>query len=416
MKRIYISFFVLIFVATHAMAQHRVVADVKKSIGEFSTTVSSYQAAINKIKPALTHDETKSSPEAWYVAGKAYWGLYGKYKDSQAIGKKVDAKAMCNALLEGYDCYVKALSLDTIKEVDKNGKPRIDKRTGRPKVKTRFSGDIVEQLSKHVEDFNQAGGELYNVKEWDGAYRAWQVYLDVLSDERVAKGRAKDAQDVGQTLYYQAISLWQKGDNAAAAEHFAQARDHGYTKKEAFDYALVCLSAIDDDEGIVSLAREAYDIYGTADPQYARILINNYINHKQLDKAALLIDEIIDIENDDAELQNLKGLVVEQKEGLEKAFPYFKRSVELDGENASALFNLGRYYYNDATKVAEANSRMSARALARKVNPIYQKALPYLEKAYKLDPSNDDARNALRTIYYKLGDAKSLDALERSNK
>lgn len=411
MKRIFSSILFCLLIITNASGQHRVVADVKKSIGEFTTSISSYQTAINKIKPALTHDETKSSPEAWYVAGKAYMGLYGKYKDTQAIGKKVDVKAMSTTLLDGYDCLMHAMSLDTIREYDKNGKPRIDKKTGKPKAKTRFSGDIVDQLAKHIEDFNVAGGELYNTKEWDGAIRAWQVYLDVLNDRRIQKTPVADAQ-IGQTLYYQGISLWQKGEHAEAAERFAQARNHGYTKKEAFDYALVCLSAVGNDDGIVNLAREAYDIYGTADPQYARILINNYINHKQLDKAAVLIDEMIGIEPDDAELQNLKGLVVEQKEGLEKAFPYFERSVELDDNNASALFNLGRYYYNDAAKVAESNSKLSAKALARKVNPIYKKAQPYLEKAYRLDPDNEDARNALRTIYYKLGDAKRLDALE----
>ena len=410
MRRLY-SVSVLLLFAVAMTAQHRVVADAKKSINQLSMSVTSYQAAINKIKPALVNDETKSDPEAWYVAGKAYFGLYDKYKDTKMIGKKVDTHAMCNALLAGYDSYLHAMSLDTIREVDGKGKPRIDKNTRQQRVKTRFSGDIVDQISKHAEEFNVAGGELYNIKEWNDAYKAWQVYLDILQDRRISTVAATN-EVLGQTRYYQGIALWQKGDNAQAAEHFAMARNSGYTKKEAFDYALVCLSAINDDQGIVALAREAYDLYGTADVQYARILINNYINLKQLDKAARLIDEVIYIEPDDAELQNLKGLVVEQKDGLDKAFPYFKKSVELDEDNASGLFNLGRYYYNEATRVTEANSRMSARALARKVNPLYQQALPYLEKSYKLDPSNDDARNALRTIYYKLGDAKKLDALE----
>ena len=305
---------------------------------------------------------------------------------------------MSQALLDGYECFKRSIMFDTIYEVDGKGKPRIDKKTGKQRLKTRFSSDIVDQLSKHADDFNIAGGELYNVKEWEMAYDAWQIYLDLLQDNRITTRKVSDS-ELGITHYYQGITQWQKGDNAAAVSHFAQARKLGYTKKEAFDYALVCLSAINDDQG-------------TADVQYARILINNFINLKQLEKAARLIDEVIEIEPDDAELQNLKGLVVEQKEGLNKAFPYFKKSVELDDNNASALFNLGRYYYNEATRVAETNSRMSARALARKVNPLYQQALPYLEKAFKLDPNNGDARNALRTIYYKLGDAKHLDALE----
>gem|GEM_PF-4939431 len=46
------------------------------------------------------------------------------------------------------------------------------------------------------------------------------------------------------------------------------------------------------------------------------------------------------------------------------------------------------------------------------MNPVYEQALPHLERSYELDPSNDDVRNALRTIYYKLGNAAKLEALD----
>ena len=74
---------------------------------------------------------------------------------------------------------------------------------------------------------------------------------------------------------------------------------------------------------------------------------------------------------------------------------------------------MGRYYYNKAAQVVDNNQKLSVKALAKKVNPIYRQALPYLEKAYEIDPENEDARNALRNIYYKLGDARKLDALDR---
>ena len=410
MKKQYILVILIQLCALTGWGQHRVVAEVKKNIGELTMTINSYQAAINKIKPALSNDETKNDPEAWYVAGKAYFGLYDKHMGNKSIGKKVDAKAMGDALLEGYNCFMQSLKRDTIYEIDKKGNQRIDKKTGKPKMKTRFSSDIVDRLSKHFQDFNVMGGELYNIKQWDDAYRAWQIYLDINANPQFNVFLPDG--DQGLIRYYQGIALWQKGDNAEAAKHFAMARTLGYTKKEAYDYALVCLSSVKDEQGIVELAHEAYQQFGISDPQYARILINDYINNKQLDKAGELLDKVMVEQPDDAELQNLKGLVVEQQEGLEKAFPYFKRSVELDGNNAQSLFNLGRYYYNEAARTADANPKLSARALARKVNPIYREALPYLEKAYELDPSNTDTLNALRNIYYKLGDGKRLEALE----
>ena len=373
-------------------------------------TVASYQTAINRLKPALSNDESRSNPETWFVAGKAYFGLYDKYKATRQVGKTIDTKSMANALLEGYDCFNRAVKLDTIYDVDKRGVHRIDKKTGKPKFRTRFSSEIHDRLAKHAGEFNIAGGELYNAKEWDGAYRAWQIYLDL--SKRYPTAAIADTV-AGLTRYYQGIALWQKGDNRQAAHHFALARSLGYVTKEAFDYALVCLSTEHDEQGIVDLAREAYEQLGTADPQYVRILINDHINRHELTQAAALIDEAIGIEPNDAELQNLKGLVVEQQSGIDQAIPYFKRCVELDGDNAQGLFNVGRYYYNQAAQMVDNNQKLSVKALAKKVNPIYRQALPYLERAYELDPDNDDARNALRNIYYKLGDAKKLDAIDR---
>lgn len=409
MKRA-ITYILLSSLSIASIAQHRVVADVKKSLDGLTMTINNYQTAINRLKPTLTHEETRNSPEAWYVAGKAYFGLYDKYKGTRQVGKKVDAKAMGMALLDGYDCFMHAMSLDTIYEADKKGQPRIDKKTGKPKFRTRYSSDIIDRVSKHVTDFNIAGGELYNSHEWEAAYRAWQTYLDLT--KRYPSAAIADI-DAGQTRYYQGIAMWQKGDNRAAADHFALARALGYKKKEAFDYALVCLSSEHDDAGIVALAREAYEELGTSDPQYVRILINDHINRHQFTQAGELIDQAIGIEPNDAELQNLKGLVVEQQSGLEQALPFFERCVELDDRNAQGLFNLGRYYYNKAAQVVDNNQKLSVKALAKKVNPIYRQALPYLEKAYEIDPENEDARNALRTIYYKLGDARKLDALDR---
>ena len=107
------------------------------------------------------------------------------------------------------------------------------------------------------------------------------------------------------------------------------------------------------------------------------------------------------------------GLVLEQQEGINQALPHFERCIQLDPNHPQGLFNVGRYYYNEATLVAERYPRLSGRALSRKAEPLYKEALPYLEKSYQIDPTNEDVRNALRNIYYHLGDAAKLQALEQ---
>jgi tetratricopeptide (TPR) repeat protein len=114
--------------------------------------------------------------------------------------------------------------------------------------------------------------------------------------------------------------------------------------------------------------------------------------------------------NDD-ELLNLKGLVVENYQDIYEAFPYYQRCIELNDSNASGLFNVGRFFYNKAMETRQ-NSRLYGKKLADLVNPIYREALPFFEKSYAINPKNQELVNALRDIYYKLGEADKLQAIE----
>ena len=408
MKRT-IIFFIIGVLAMSAGAQQRVVAEVKKTIDGMTLTIDNIKAAANKLKPALTNDETKDRAETWYVAGRVQYRLYEKYVSNRAIGKKVDVKAMGHALIDGYDHYQKALKLDTIVDTDRNGRPKVDRKTMRAKVKTKYSQDIVGRLNAKMSDYNKAGGELYNLKDWDGAYKAWDIFCRLA----VRQGGVVPDSILGQTRYFQGIAQWQQNEYRLAADLFAAARALGYKKKEAYDYALVCLSALYDDAGIVQTAAEAYENFGTQDLQYIRILINNDINKKDFAQANDLLDQAIEANGNDAELHNLKGLVVEQQQGLETALPHFKRCVELAPDNAQALFNVGRYYYNQAMSVAETHPNLSRKEFRKQVIPLYREAMPYMERAHELDPNNDDVTNALRNIYYKLGEGRKLEALDR---
>lgn len=414
MNRIFVTVIILC-TAMASVAQNRVLADVKKKINTLALTTDTYKSAITLLKPALTHEETKGQAETWYLQGKLQYGYYDKFVDNKSVGKKVDIKIMGHALIDGYSGFMRALPLDTVVETDKKGNPKIDKKTGEVKYKTKFSGEIISKMLAHHADYNVVGGELYNIKDWDGAIKAWDIYCDM--NDMLQKYNHRQIPDtiMGQSRYYQAIALWQKGNNAGAVDYFAKARSLGYTKKESYDYALVCLSALNDEKGIIALAREAYSHFGAGadDTQYVRILINDNINRKEYAQANVLLDEVIAMNDDDAEILNLKGIVVEQESSIEKALPYFKRCVELDPNNAQGLFNVGRYYYNEATMVPEKYPRLSGRKLNEKLHPLYREALPFLEKSYELDKSNEDVKNALRNIYYKLGEGKKLQQIEK---
>ena len=68
----------MIIAPAAASAQKRVVDDVKRIISSMTVGVDQYKLAQGKIKPALSHDETKDNSETWLIAGKVHLG--GKVK------------------------------------------------------------------------------------------------------------------------------------------------------------------------------------------------------------------------------------------------------------------------------------------------------------------------------------------------
>lgn len=410
MKKIAIICVTMAMVALNVAGQHLAIVEARKAITGLTMTVDSYNKAFSKLAPALTNDETRNRAETWALANRIKVEQYDKYMDNVRVGKKIDTKKMGYCLIDAYDYSLNALKLDTIHVLDKKGQPVIDKKTKRPKVRTKYSKEVVDRLVEHHDNYRIVGSELYNVKDWDGAYKAWDYYCTMAArsdDPRWAKPDSL----VAEARFYQAIAAWQRTDTIDAVRLFSIARHMGYNHKEVYDYALVCLSGLGNEEEVVNLAQEAYSIYGTSDPQYIRILINDFIAHDEYEWANELIDKAIAADDRDDELLNLKGLVVESHKGIYEALPYYQRCIELNDSNAMGLFNVGRFFYNKAMETRQ-KSNLYGKKLANLVNPIYREALPYLEKSYAINPHNPDLINALRDIYYKLGEADKLQSIE----
>ena len=413
MRKISIILSVLLSLASlQAGAQRPLILETQKAISSLTMTVDSYNKAFNKFKPALTNEETCNHPGTWALANRIKIETFDKYEENRRVGKKVDIKAMGHTLIDAYDYGMKSLSLDSVPELNKKGEPVLDKKTKRPKVKTRFSKEVVNRLIAHHDDFRLMGSELYNVKDWDGAYKAWDDFCQMATRYNDPRWIKPDS-IVAEVRYYQGIAAWQKADTIDAVRLFSIARHSGYNHKEAYDYALVCLSDLGNEAEVVKLAWEAFIKFGTSDPQYIRILINDFLAREDFSGANDLIDDALEASPNDDELVNLKGLIVENQDDIYQAFPYYQRCIELNDSNASGLFNVGRYFYNKAMETRQ-NSRLYGKKLADLVNPMYREALPYLEKSYAINPHNADVRNALRDIYYKLGEADKLQQIESS--
>lgn len=404
-------------VSLGAFAQQATVKDVEKAIGGLNPDVNTLVDAANKIKSALTNAETKDDAKTWYVAGKANFAIYDKQQTAMMMKQPIDTALMGGSVVEGYKYFMAALPLDSVKQLEKDGSYKLEK-DGSVKVKTKYSKEIVNTLVTRHEDFNRAGGLLYDSKRYKEAAEAWGIYSSLPYSGLAERSKFVVADTIlGMTAYYQGIALWQAGNVNDAVVAFANARKLGYKHKEAYDYALSCAAQAKDNVAIVAIAEEAYKEFGGKDIQYLNVLINDKLSKEEFDDAETLINDALNVDANNAELLNLKGLIVENKGNEDAALDEFKKAIEIDNTLAQGYFNAGRIVMKKVVAQQKAMETMNrsdyAKAKEEVLIPLLKEALPYMERAYQLDDTNANAKRILSNIYYQLGDEEALQALDK---
>lgn len=403
MKKTIVALLYLVAMPLLVNGQQRLVNEVKKEISGLTLTVDSYKNSLKKINKALENEETKDKAEPWWVAGKIHYSIYDKMMNNKAAGEKINSTEAGMALLDGYDKFMVALNKDSVAVRDKKGNQVIDKKTNAPKVKTKFSQDIVGRIVDHLVDYSAVAGDFYMVSDWDNAYKAWDIYCKLAKSDW-AKKRKKAEPDsvVAYNRFFQGLAAYQGKNYDKAVEQLSSARSLGYKKKALYDTWIDALIRQRDTIYLVSVAHEAHDMLGANDPRYVHILINHYLKTKNYKEANELLDEVIESDSLVADYYDLKGRLVEIEHGIDAAIPYYKKTVALNPDHPRGLFDLGNALYN---KAISGDDHRSTEA-----KTLYAEALPYLEKAYKIMPMNESLKNILSRIYYVLGSSK-LDSL-----
>lgn len=389
--------------AMGAMAQATLVKEVSNAMKDKSPD---YQAIIQQIQPALTNPETATDVEAWLLAAKANVSLYDNLYKLQAIGQDVDKPLMGKVLMDGIECYITALPLDSVPDA-------------KGKIKAKNSKEILKQIKDNYNQLNNVGADLYNAHDFNGAYRAWDMVLTIPDNPVLGKNGPVAFPDSTKSdiAFNKGIASWQADSLQRALNSFKQAISLGYDKKQVYDYAISIAAQLQDNAEITALATQAYPIYGDEDPKFLQLMINDKIENKQYEEARSMLDEAIAASPENPQLYFVLGILEETLDNKDAALKAFEKSIELDPDYAQGQYSVGRticnlaYVIDDEAGQGSQEEYMQVRT--NKVNPMFKEAAVHLEKAYQLDPDNmHDALRYLRNVYYNLGDEENLKRVE----
>ena len=103
---------------------------------------------------------------------------------------------------------------------------------------------------------------------------------------------------------------------------------------------------------------------------------------------------------------------------MDVAIDYYEKALSLNPEYYDAVYNLGALYINESNKLqVKANDlplseTKAYEKITEDANVIIRKALPHLEKAYELQPDNQETVQVLKSIYVRF---KMDDKLKKMN-
>ncbi|MBP6334083.1 MAG: tetratricopeptide repeat protein [Bacteroidia bacterium] len=396
MKTLSLILGVLLFSSGMSYSQK---SKVQAAYNYYKEPYQQYDKAMQAINEALAHEQTASSPKAWYYKGLIEMSVY----------KHATYGSLCkNCLVNSYDAFMKSIELDPKHEwVDEINTIRV------PYLINKVFGEGVD-----------------NFKE--------QKFNEALSDfESVQKMSPGDTSAILNSAY----SADRAGQTAKAKEYYSQLIKMKYDDDEIYLALTNLYKSEKQMDQALEVTRQGRAIY----PDSLNLMlaeINILLSTGKNEEASKALDAAISKDPTNPNLYLALGSTYDNlanprdpegnelakpgnaNEYMTKAEQAYKRGLEISPENYEINYNLGAMYFNQAAEMAnEANNIKSDELFAKakvKFDDKFKQAQPHLEKAMLNNPrtSKEDTSiyegtlTSLKQLYVRIGEMEKYEKIK----
>ena len=359
-----------------------------------------YQEALEAVKPALSNPETSETAAPWFIAGKASQGLWDDAFVAIMTGQQLpedQTKAACHNLLDAYNYYVKALPLDS-------------KPDAKGKVKQKYTKEIRKTIGENYKGYFQAGLDLYNNKDYPGAYEAWDLYVNLPQNANAdQKAFVADADTiVGQIAFYQALAAYLEKNFENSLLKVNQALDKGYKDRDLFIVGIEAADSVKDEAAQSRLAAEGNANYGSYDISFLASIVNAQLQKENYPACYEAINQSMNIAANDSIkslLYNITAIINEREGKIDEAKANLEKSISLNPKNAKSYFDMGRLIQNS---VADQEDNADETTRQNVLAPELVKAAGYYEKSFDIDDNQTALPGHIYRLYYSLNHSYNL--------
>ena len=163
----------------------------------------------------------------------------------------------------------------------------------------------------------------------------------------------------------------------------------------------------------LSLGRDMFE----DDQSIINTEINLYIELGRTDELLKKLAEAIEIDTENSLLYFNRGTIYDQEGQLDNAEKDYLRAIELDPSSFGSNYNLGALFFNKAVELNNSANSTSDdkkyKSLKDQSDVYFNKALPYLESSYSINPKDKNTLLSLKQLYYMKANYKKSDEIKK---
>ncbi len=337
--------------------------------------------AIKFIEPAISHEKTSVKEKTWRYRGDIYQ-LLGRF-----ISKDGFSELSKDPVKLGADSYIKAMELDTKNRYEDENKRGLA---------------IMENIA--VND----GINKYNLEDFAGAYQSFDNACMMAEKMGIVDSTA---------ITNAGLSANRAEDYENAIKYYRTALDMNFPDRNLYILTYDALNKMGDKEQALAILREGLQKF-PADQDLLITEINVYLNDGKLEEALGNLEKSLENDPENAMLRYTAGSVYDSLDKKPEARAAYEKAIALNPDYFEANYNLGASYYNEAAGIIKDVNQMDLNATkamkegTEKATALFTTALPYLEKAYEIEPTDPGTVQSLKEIYVRLNMLDKIKAMK----
>ena len=420
MRKVIIIALLAIFGTATLSAQDnpkRTFRQAKRSLSAFeldNSKVDELNQAVELIMYTAKDEKMKTDPEVWNVMGD----IYSAYLELDYKNSLMDENYKPQYLQEANKAYMAYKKGYEVAE------------------KSRDQDDALAGMAGLIQSMSNSGITVLQAGDQMGAYNIFRNVLDIheLLQEHEKDSPLNDPEAMNNQLFLAGYAALLAEQYELAKPYYEQLKANDYDDPSLYE-GLFKIKSQEDPEGAEAILSEGREKY----PDDLSLLyaeINAALKNNEIASLESKLKEAINKDPNNVSLYTTTGSVydrlfqemmdadsVKANMYFDSAKVYFEKALELNPDNVDAIYSIGALYYNKAAQgtqelqaladdlTAAGMKKYDAKKL--EVDQIFDKALPYFQKAERVNPSDRNTLIALKEIYARKNKMDIADEFTR---